>query len=128
MQSGRADGFIPPLALFTLGGAAEPGITAVFYDDIKRDPFFTGHLFLGLYESANRFGRASFLTNTKAVDALVKKHAKRKIYGRVTTPGPSFIAMLKSLRQTMDILGKEPPYGRFGAIPPDLPAARFQRR
>jgi len=108
MQSGRADGFIPPLALFTLGGAAEPGITAVFYDDIKRDPFFTGHLFLGLYESANRFGQASFLTNTKAVDALVKKHAKRKLYGQVTTPGPSFIAMLKSLRQTMEILGKEP--------------------
>ena len=113
MQSGRADGFIPPLALFTLGGAAEPGITDIFYDDIKRDPFFSGHAFLGLYESANRFGRASFLTNKKAVDELVKKHAKRKLYStisisRVTTPGPSFIAMLKSLRQTMELLAKEP--------------------
>jgi len=113
MQSGRADGFIPPLALFTLGGAAEPGITDVFYDHIKRDPFFTGHLFLGLSESANRFGRASFLNDTEAVAKLLKKHAKRRLASsvfitRVTTPGPSFIAMLKSLRQTMELLAKEP--------------------
>ena len=118
MQSGRADGFIPPLALFTLGGAAEPGITAVFYDDIKRDPFFTGHLFHGLYESANRFGQASFLSNTKAVDKLVKKHAKRKIYGRVTTPGPSFIAMLKRLREVMEILAKDPLMTETGLFQP----------
>jgi hypothetical protein len=113
MQSGRADGFIPPLALFTLGGAAEPGITDVFYDDIKRDPFFYGHLFLGLYESANRFGRPNFLNDTEAVAKLLKKHAKRRLaesvfVSRVTTPGPSFIAMLKSLRHTMALLAKEP--------------------
>ena len=113
MQSGRADGFIPPLALFTLGGAVEPGITDVFYDDIKRDPFFSGPLFLGLNERANRFGRASFLNDTEAVAKLLKKHATRRLASsvfitRVTTPGPSFIAMLKSLRQTMELLAKEP--------------------
>jgi hypothetical protein len=107
MQSGRADGFIPPLVLFTLGGAADSGITHVFYHDIKRDPFFTGHLFLGLYESANCFGHASFLNDTEAVAKLLKKHAKRRLYDRVGTPGPSFIAMLKSLRQTMEILATE---------------------
>jgi hypothetical protein len=99
--------------LFTLGGAAEPGITDVFYDDIKRDQFFSGHLFLGLYESANRFGRPNFLDDTEAVAKLLKKHAKRRLadsvfISRVTTPGPSFIAMLKSLRETMGILANEP--------------------
>jgi hypothetical protein len=61
MQSGRADGFIPPLALFTLGGAADRGITAVFYDDLKRDhPLCPSYQFFGLYESANCFGRPNF--------------------------------------------------------------------
>jgi hypothetical protein len=112
MQSGRADGSIHPLALFILGGAVDGGITYVFFDHLKRK-FASGSEFLGFEQSANQFGQARFLKTNDAVDKLVKKHAKRRLYEdminyRVATPGPSFITMLKSLRETMEILSKEP--------------------
>jgi hypothetical protein len=112
MQSGRADGYIQPLALFILGGAVDGGITHVFYDHLTRK-FIPGPEFLGFENSARPFGEARFLKNTKAVEYLLKKHANRRLYDdvfsyRVSTPGPSFIAMLKRLRETMEVLAKEP--------------------
>jgi Type IV secretion-system coupling protein DNA-binding domain len=112
MREGRSDVFIPPLALFVLGAAADDGITQIFADSLKHDIFGTIE-FKGFYEDANRFGRAGFLANEQAVANLLKKHAKKRVWddvfaSRMVTPGPSFIAMLRSLRAAMEVLAERP--------------------
>jgi hypothetical protein len=112
MQTGRADIFVEPLALFTLGGAVDGGITYVFYDHLKRK-FASGSEFLGFEQSARVFGEARLLNNTKSMDYLLKAHAKKKIWNdifvyRIVHPGPAFLRMLRALRETMAILAKEP--------------------
>lgn len=112
MQTGSADIFIQPLALFTLGGAVDDSITHVFYDYLTRK-FASGPEFLGFDQSASFFGDARLLKSTKTVDSLLKEYAKKRLWddvfnSRIVHPGPAFIRMLRALRETMAILAKEP--------------------
>jgi hypothetical protein len=100
------------MALFVLGGAASDGVTHVFSDHIKMSAFSNWEL-QGFSESANRFGRPGFLENTREVSFVLTKHAKKKVWddafvSRIVTPGPSFLTMLRLLRETMAILAHEP--------------------
>jgi hypothetical protein len=129
-RSGRGDGFIPPYALFILGGAADDGITHVFSNHFRRR-FLSGPDFLGLTPSANAFGRPTFLADEAAVAALLhKKLARRRVWddvfrSRMTTPGPSFLKMLKSLRAVMAILSREPVMVDTGQYRPRLQQRTF---
>jgi hypothetical protein len=112
METASADVFIHPLALFILSCAVGDGSHNVFDKHLKPSAF-SNWQFTGLKDSAFQFGRADFLKNERAVAAFTKKHARKRYWDSIfsshlITPGPAFIRMLQLLRQTMDILAKEP--------------------
>ncbi len=112
MRTGKADLFIQPLALLVLSGAVDDGVTEIF-DKFQQYAIFRPQEFPGLDASANYFGHPSFLDDPRAEEVILKKYAKKRYYddvfrSRIVTPGPSFIRMLRSLRQTMAILAREP--------------------
>ena len=77
MREGRSDVFLPPWALFALGGAADRESTYVFYHDLRRE---LGYLpILGFEKAASRYGRPGFLASdaTRADDmAFLRAGAK----------------------------------------------------
>jgi hypothetical protein len=109
MVTGRSDLFIPPIALFILGGAVDDGITCVFQEYMR----YSEQHFHGLMQEANHLGHPSFLSDKPTLTRLLKQHARRRFWDsilsyRVVTPGPSFVQMLTTLRRTIEILSKEP--------------------
>jgi hypothetical protein len=123
MQTGRADGFIWPLGLFVLGGSADPGMTEIWWSHLKKS-FLTPGEFIGFRESANYMGRGDFLANRKAVSQLLWEHDRRR-YRKMGRPSPAerFLRMLRLLRQTMEILAKEPILVETGQYQP-----KYQQR
>jgi hypothetical protein len=112
MRTGKADLCIHPLALLILGGAVDDGVTEIFYPHQKCG-LLPPQEFPGLEDSANYFGHPSLLDNRRAVETILTKYAKKKYWDSVTRsrmvyPGPSFVRMLTSLRQTLEVLCKEP--------------------
>jgi hypothetical protein len=112
MRTGRSDGFIPPLALLTLGGSADERSTYVLYKHV-RSSVFEGYVVEGFYQSANRFGRAGFLADEQKALEILKQEAKTSVWDRLTPStiverASAFLRMLRSLRTVMDILAKEP--------------------
>jgi len=129
-RAGRADIFLPPLALFVLGGAVDDGITNVFYSDL-RHRLTSGPEFIGFYQSANVYGKPDFLANKPEVNYLLKTQAKKRVWddifdSRIVTPGPSFIRMLTLLRQVMAILNREPIMVDTGQYRPRLQNRTYQ--
>jgi hypothetical protein len=127
MREGRADIFLPPMALFTLGGAADDAIPNVFAKDIKRS-LFAHEEFQGFYDSANRYGNPHFLADSEAVAYLLKKHAHRRMWDSIVdwrdvSPGPSFLRMLTLTRQAMEALAREPIMAETGLYQP-----KYQQR
>jgi hypothetical protein len=105
MLTGRSDLVIPPLALFILGGAADDGITEVF----RQYMLYSQQCFNGFTPDANYLGHPSFLSNEPVLKGFLKHYARRRFWDsvlsyRIVTPGPSFVRMLTTLRQTMAIL------------------------
>jgi hypothetical protein len=112
MRTGRGDGFIPPLALLILGGAADERSTYVFFHHIKNS-VLNGYVVEGFYESANRFGRAGFLANEQKALEHLKQDARTSVWDRLTPStlverAASFLRMLRSLREVMTILARQP--------------------
>jgi hypothetical protein len=112
MRTGRGDGFIPPLALLILGGAADSRSTYVFFHHIKRK-VLNGYVVEGFYERANAFGRAGFFANEQKALERLKQDAKTSVWDRLTPSSmvaraSAFLRMLRSLREVMEILSKEP--------------------
>jgi hypothetical protein len=112
MREGRSDVFLPPWALFALGGAADRESTYVFYHDLRRE---LGYLpILGFEKAANRYGRPAFLASdaTRANDmAFLRAGAKTSIFESKATREArvaAFVRMLKAIRETMAILAKDP--------------------
>ncbi len=127
MQTGRADLFIHPQALLTLGGAVDDGITFLFSEH-RKEEFIPKPDFIGLEASANFLGRPGLLDDPQAVAFLLKKFAQKRYWdsltqSRIVTPGPSFLRMLRSLRGVLAILAREPVLVSTGQYQP-----RFQLR
>jgi uncharacterized protein DUF87 len=130
-QTGRADGFVDPLALLTLGACVDASISYVFYDSIRSGPFF-GWVCQRLDARANRYGRADFLANQAAVATLLNPPAKKWWWPfesvrkkRMRSGGPAFVRMLRSLRKVMQILAKEPILTDTGVYAPRLQQRSF---
>jgi hypothetical protein len=113
MRTSRSDLFLEPLLLLIVGAAPGTGIPWVFEDHFRWNFFDLGE-FIGFRTSARQFGEPAFLGNTVALSALARTYAKKTVYSQSAghnihqTPGPSFIEMLTLLRQTMEVLAKEP--------------------
>jgi hypothetical protein len=130
MQTGRADLFIHPQALLTLGGAVDDGITDVFYEH-KKEEFIPKPDFIGLEASANFLGRPELLDNPQAVAFLLKKYAQKRYWdsltqSRIVTPGPSFLRMLRALRGVLAILAREPVLVATGQYQPKYQLRTYQ--
>ena len=93
-----------------LGAAAGNGIPSVF--DCKVGFFVDTGAFLGFSEHENRYGDPQALTNQKLLTYLKESHATRRAYNngrKITqTPGPALIELLTLLRQSLEVLAKEP--------------------
>jgi hypothetical protein len=112
MREGRSDVFLPPWALFCLGGAAVPDATYIFYHDLRRE---LGYLpVLGLTSAANRYGRPAFLASdeTREADlAYLRQSAKTSIFESKATREArvaAFVRMHKAIRETLAVLAKDP--------------------
>lgn len=108
MREGKADVYIPALALLVLTLAVDDGSTFVFSRHVKED--FT-HNFIGFHESARMFGAPAFLANPQRVRAFMLQHARvadSVFRGHLVYPGEAFVKLLISLRHTMAILAQEP--------------------
>jgi hypothetical protein len=130
MQTGRADLFIHPAALLTLGGAADDGITQLFYDH-KKEEFIPKPDYIGLEASANWLGRPELLDDPQAVAFLLKKYAKKRYWdtltqSRMVYPGPAFLRMLRALRGVIEILAREPVLVATGQYQPKYQLRTYQ--
>jgi len=126
MREGKADLFLPPLILLILGIAEGSGIPHAMVSDC-RIGFLEYGEFQGFHRSANRFGDPGFLQNAPLLSYLKERHATKRVShnGRKLwqTPGPSLIALVSLLRQTMQVLSKEPMLTDTGLFQP-----RYQLR
>jgi hypothetical protein len=69
-------------------------------------------------------GRGDFLSNQKAISQLLWQHDKRRYRKKgIPSPAERFVRMLRLLRQTMEILAKEPILVETGQYQP-----RYQQR
>jgi len=109
MREGRADIFLPPWALFVTGGASDPDATYAFYKDLRRE---LGYLpSVGFETAANRYGQASFDTTRDEDVAFLRAGVKTSIFESKATREArvaAFVRMLKSLRETLAILARDP--------------------
>jgi hypothetical protein len=114
MREGRENVYIPPLILFILGAAVGTGSTCVLAPHCKRLGSLGDYELIGFSNTAKKFGEAEFLKNDQAVSALVQNYATKRVFSAIAgrkilrRPGPAFIGMLTLLRQTMEILAKDP--------------------
>jgi hypothetical protein len=122
-ETGRADGFVHPQALFFLVGQINTRGTYVFFDHLTRGFIETAE-FLGLEPSANVFGRGDFLENKEAIDRLLSTHDTRGFFGvlrnrPLNAPvATAFLRMLRDLRAALAVLSKEPIMVDTGAYAP----------
>jgi hypothetical protein len=113
MQTGRADGFISPLALLILGGAADERSTDVFQQHI-RSSVADGYVLKGFSASVNLYGRPGFRTEqglTTFLASSARPGLLRRLFGLSRTVPDSvtaFARMLRSFREVMEILATEP--------------------
>jgi Type IV secretory system Conjugative DNA transfer len=109
MREGRADVFLPPWALFALGGASDPDATYAFYKDLRHQ---LGYLpVVGFDTAANRYGGASFDPTRDEDVAFLRQGVKTSIFESTATRErrvSAFIRMYTALRQTLGVLAKEP--------------------
>jgi energy-coupling factor transporter ATP-binding protein EcfA2 len=122
MRTGRGDGFIPPLALLTLGGATDERITHVFSDHIKRKAL-NNYVVEGFYQSANTFGRPGFRTE-QALQRFLASYTKPGLLGRlfgiprqVPDSVRAFVRLLRSLGEVQEILSQQPVLVETGESP-----------
>jgi hypothetical protein len=112
MRERRSDVFLPPWALFILGGAVDSQISYCLFHDFRRE---LGYLpILGFEGAANRYGRPAFLAKetTRADDlAFLRQGAKTSIFDSKATREArvsAFIRMHKAIRTTLAVLAKDP--------------------
>jgi hypothetical protein len=109
MREGRADVFLPPWALFALGGASDPDATYAFYKDLRHQ---LGYLpVLGFDTAANRYGGGSFDPTRDEDVAFLRQGVKTSIFESTATRErrvSAFIRMHTALRQTLGVLAKDP--------------------
>jgi hypothetical protein len=111
-QTGRADGWVHPQALFFLVAQINVHSTYVFFDHLKR-AFIETAEFLGLEASANVYGRGDFLENEQAVAHLLRQHDVPtfgdQFFGRPQlNKAAGFLTMLRDLREALAVLAKDP--------------------
>jgi hypothetical protein len=113
MRTGRGDGFIPPLALLTLGGVADSRSTYVFKNYI-RISVSEGYVVKGFYSSADAFGRPGFRTEqglARFLASYTRPGLLRRLFG-LSRKAPdsvvAFVRLLRSLREAMEILSTQP--------------------
>jgi hypothetical protein len=113
MRTGRADGFIQPLALLILGGGADPRSTYVLKQHI-RTSVSDGYVLKGFYASANQFGRPGFRSEkglTTFLASYTRPGLLRRLFGlsrKVPDSVTAFVRFLRSFREVMEILAKQP--------------------
>jgi hypothetical protein len=110
MREGKADWYIPALALLVLTLAADDGSIYVFAHYVKED--FT-HNVIGFFEGVRAYGAPAFLSDPQRVQAFIVKHGSQRVAdsifrGHTVYPGQAFVKLLSSLRHTMAILAREP--------------------
>jgi hypothetical protein len=119
-RSGRADLFIPPMALFMLGAASSAtSIPVVFENRLKS----SGGLFIRFHDSADELGQPGFLTDGEGLKRFLARYATRRFWdsllsSHVVTPGPDFVHMLRCLREVMAILAHAPLMSDTGLFQP----------
>jgi hypothetical protein len=123
METGRADVFLHPLALYILG-YADSVVRDVFEPHLRLSWWHAPGEFLGMKESAMAYGRGDFLSDERAVATLLREHPDRwvrtEFFGpkRLLTPGRSFLRLLGLVRDTMAILAKAPLLESTGQFSP----------
>jgi hypothetical protein len=127
MREGRADVFLPPWPLYTLGGARDPDATYAFFKDLRRE---LGYLpILGFDAAANRYGQASFDTTKDEDLAFLRAGVKTSIWNSKATIEArvaAFVRMLKSLRETLAILARDPILVDTGQFQPKYQLRTYQ--
>jgi hypothetical protein len=127
MREGRADVFLPPWALFALGGARDPNATYAFFKDLRRE---LGYLpILGFDTAVNRYGTASFDTTRDEDLAFLRAGVKTSIFDSKATREArvaAFVRMLKSLREAMAILATDPILVDTGQFQPKYQLRTYQ--
>jgi hypothetical protein len=127
---GRADISLHPQALLALGGAADSSISYVFKDDVKRRPG-NGWIIEGFYDFAFSLGKPGYLANQQAIDYLIAEHDQQGRFDKLLngdrgTPGAAFLTMLRTLRETMAILAKDPILVDTGQYQPKYQLRSYQ--
>jgi hypothetical protein len=113
MRERRSDVFLPPWALFCLGGAVAPEkITYVFLNYLRREWGYVP--VVGIGSAAKRYGSPTFLAKeaTREADlAFLRQGAKTSIFERKATVEArvaAFLRMHTALRQTLAVLANDP--------------------
>jgi Type IV secretion-system coupling protein DNA-binding domain len=127
-RTGRSDLPIAPLALFMLGAAASQQVPKVFTREFK-SVAFSGGFFQGFRDSAYELGKPELLTDQEALTRFLEKHGSgfwdRLSSRHLLSPGEAFVRMLRSLRQVMQILSKEPVLTETGVYVPRMQQRLF---
>jgi hypothetical protein len=129
MRERRSDVFLPPWALFCLGGATDPAITYLFFHAMRRE---LGYLpILGFTSAANRYGRPDFLAPKYAQEdrAFLRDMAKTSIFdGKATREArvAAFLRMHTALRETLAVLAKDPILVDTGQFQPKYQLRSYQ--
>jgi hypothetical protein len=128
MRTGKEAVFIDPLALFVL--AASAGVsTDMFANELHYE---LGYVVLkDFYAGAYRYGKPDYLKEVAALEAKRKERAAKpwwqRLFMRVPSPPPpSFVRMLKALRQAMALLAKEPLRTDTGLFQPKYQLRTYQ--
>jgi hypothetical protein len=131
MRERRSDVFLPPWALFILGGAVDPEkITYVFFKYLRRELGYVP--IVGFTSAAYHFGRPAFLASdaTREEDmAFLRWSAKTTIFeskaAREATVA-AFIRMHTAIRQTLAVLAADPILVDTGQFQPKYQFRSYQ--
>jgi len=132
MREGNPEVFIHPLALFIIGASQQTGSHFVLAPYCYKQSFFGDDTLIGVGSGANYLGAGAFLKNERAVASLLSTYAKKRAYSPgagckiLMHPGPAFIALLTLLRQTFEVLAKEPLMTATGLYQPKYRLRSYQ--
>jgi hypothetical protein len=130
MRERRSEVFLPPWALFILGGCANSDITYLYFKHMRREMGYVP--IVGFWSAVNPYGRPAFLASdaTGADDLAFLRHmAKTSIFdSRATVEArvSAFIRMHTALRQTLAVLAKDPILVDTGQFQPKYQLRTYQ--
>ena len=130
MREKRSNVQLSPWALFCLAGAAAPAATYAFYKDLRHEWEYVP--IVGFDRAAKRYGSPSFLTSAARREddlAFLRKGVKASIFESKATRAArvaAFTRMHKAIRETMEILVKDPILVDTGQYQPKYQLRTYQ--